>query len=904
MSDDQATPAPLLCPRCARESTGDFRFCPYCGAMLEAVVAPLLERRRVVVLFCDLVASTALAASLDPEQVQATLSAYHRAARARIESYGGTVEKFVGDAVMAVFGAPHAHEDDAERAVGAALDVLADVAAQRAPDGTALVARIGIHLGETAVTVTADVSGGEAYVAGDVVNAAARLQTLAEPGTVVVSAPVAEAAGARFELEEREPQRVKGIAEPLEHWRVLGPTRRALPARMPDLVDRTVELPLLEALLAEVVEQRSARMVSISGAPGMGKSRLVHELSTRAAARDDGVRWLTGGCLPYGDGITFWALAEVLKELAGVLDSDRADLVREKVEALLPGDGEAAWLRSRLLPLLGVDSSPVERHELFAAWTRALELAAAARPTVVVLEDLHWADPAMLDFVEHVHDQHLEVPLLVVLTFRSQLLSRRPSWTGWSSPSLELAPLTAEETEQLMTADLDAGDLAPETMAAFLERADGNPLFAQEFARLLRDREAAGSSGPGADASLPVPTSVHALVGARLDVLSLSERVVVRDASVVGRVFWSGAVAAMSDQSTDVVERVLDSLVDKGVVLAHPESSMGGEREYSFGHAVLRDVAYERASRSRRLEAHLVAMRWIEHATEGRVDEVAEVLVHHASTALDLAELSGAVDEQAAARTATRRYAIAAARRALGLDPGRALLLVDLARGLGDDGVERDPEVLLLWGRAALVAGRIREAREPMLSCVAWLREHGRGDELVDALVVLGNVHYQLGETADGLAADQEAVEVARSSAPARLPFVTSNLAMTYAALADPAGLALADEEVDRAEAAGQAPQDIALRARATLRLMAGDARGLDDHDRAIELISRSGSSPMALAYAMNGRVEGVWAVRGPVEAVAAADETIAFMRARGVENAALDGGQPAPAAAGDGTTA
>ena len=877
-----------LCARCGCRSDPKFTFCPHCGTALAAQqVVPVLERRRVVVLFCDLVGFSELASESDPEDVQSLLARYHRAVRGRIESFGGIVEKFAGDAVMAVFGAPEAHEDDPERAVGAALDALAALdLLNRRTDGVPLHARIGVHLGETVVAVTADPTQGEAFVTGDVVNMAARLQSVAPVDAVAVSRAVVQATNRRFTFSPLTPVKVKGRATPLEHWRVEGATVVTAVVALPALVGRRHELEALTSALDLVVEQRGSQVVALVAGPGLGKSRLLAEFRATTRARRGGVAWLQGRCLPYGDGVTFWALGEILKGFVGILDSDDSEVARAKLEQVLPGEGEPAWLRARLLPLLGVDSRPVDREELFAAWSRTLALCSQDGPAVVVLEDLHWADPALLEFTKTLAAQSLEGPLLIVFSLRPGLLDRHPQWLSESTTTIRLAPLTANETEQLIGSELDGGRLPTDTRRAFLERAEGNPLYALEFARLLHDRQLVDADGalrPGV--RIPVPDGVHALVSARLDTLSMSERGVLQDAAVVGKVFWSGAIATMSDRNRSVVERILETLEAKGVVHQRPTSSVAHEREYAFGHAVLRDVTYGRASRARRIRAHLSAMRWIESASGSRVDEVAEVLVHHATTALDLAESSGDHEAIAEARTGTRTYALAAARRALGLDAVRSLQLLDLARSLTPEGEVEEPEVLLTWSRAALAADRVRDALLVVSGCVSQLRESGSSVEvLADALMVLGDLRYKVGDSQGALAADGEAADLSRTlPAAADHTDAVANLALTLAALADPTGLDVAQEAERRASDAGEPIPLPALRARGMLRLQMGDPGGLVDHDEAVRRLHSVDSAPGSLANAMNGRVEAVWAVEGPTAAVQACAEAIEFADSRGL---------------------
>src|SRR5829696_5719692 len=433
------------CAACGQDNPGGFRFCGACGASLAGPArVPAEERRLVTVLFCDLVGFTARSDQADPEDVGALLRPYHARLRAEIERLGGTLDKFIGDGVMAVFGAPIAHEDDPERAVRCALGMLAAV------QELDLAVRVGITTGEVLV----DLAPGAATegVVGDVVNTASRLQGVAPAGGVVVGEATFRATRRLFDYQELGAVQVKGKANPVPIWRLEGPRGRTgvEPEAGTPLVGRQAELGLLEGAWLEAVRTATPRLVTVTGAPGVGKSRLVRELAAVLDERPELVTWRQGRCLPYGDGITFWALGEIVKAQAGILESDPPAEVTAKLEAavaaLVADPADAEWLKARIAPLLGLvdpGAARVERSESFAAWRRLVEEMAASRPLVLVVEDLHWADPAMLEFLEHLCASAAGVGLLVVVTARPELFERQPAWGAGvpGATSVAVAPL-------------------------------------------------------------------------------------------------------------------------------------------------------------------------------------------------------------------------------------------------------------------------------------------------------------------------------------------------------------------------------------------------------------------------------------------------------------------------------
>ena len=689
------------------------------------------ERKVVTVLFADLVGFTARAEELDPEDVEAILRPYHELLRGELERFGGTVEKFIGDAVMAVFGAPVAHEDDPERAVRAALAIRDQIV----DDGT-LEVRVAVNTGEALVTVDARPEAGEGMVAGDVVNTAARLQSAAPTNAVLVGETTYRATQEAIEYREQPAVEAKGKSDPIPVWEAVNPRARvAVELRAPatPLVGRGRERDLLLGTFERVRADRSTQLFTIVGVPGIGKSRLVAELYAEIERDPELTRWRQGRSLPYGEGGAFWALAEMVKAEAGILDGDSgADAERklhDALAALVPPE-DADWLAARLRPLVGLDAPAGTRDESFAAWRRFAEALADRRPTVLVFEDLHWADDDLLDFVDELVEWIEDVPLFVVGTARPELLDRRPDWGGGkrNAFTLSLPPLGDDDTARLLGSLLDRSVLPADTQQALLARAGGNPLYAEQFARMFAER--------GDPAELP--ETVQGIIAARLDSLATEEKRVLLDAAVLGKTFWVGALAA------DDAEALLHGLQRKEFVRRERRSSVVGEQEYSFTHLLVRDVAYGQIPRAERAERHVRAASWIESLSAERSEDRAELLAHHYLAAIELTRAAGGeVDELAdraldalleaadhaqklSAFTRAERHALAALGLAREDDArrGRALLARATAQGeLGNpECVEHALEAVRLF--AAL--GEVEHAARAETAAANWLWNYGR----------------------------------------------------------------------------------------------------------------------------------------------------------------------------------
>ena len=658
--------AMTACPTCGSENPNGARFCNGCGARLGSTAAPSAreERKVVTVLFADLAGFTARAETLDPEDVRAFLLPYYDVLTSEIERHGGHVDRFLGDGVMALFGAPTAHEDDPERAVRAALRIL-----ERIPGlGLDLHVRLGVNTGPV---LFAAGSGGERddAVTGDAVNTAARLQALAPMDGVVVGEPTYRATSHLFAYEALPPALVKGKAEPVAVFRPTAPLARppgVLRAETTPFVGRDLELSLLVGLFERARSTPSVELVTIVAEPGLGKSRLVRELARRVEVLPDPVTWRVGRCLPYGDGISLWALGEIVKSHAGILDTDDQATLAAKLEAVLvePDPSMRTWMKERLAPLVGLESTtqPPVQEEAFTAWRRFLEQVAQGGPTVLVVEDLHWADDTLVAFLAHLADRAAGLPLLLVTTARPELEERHPAWLSRTRRStvLSLAALPDRAMTTLVAASIP--DASPELLASVLERAAGSPLYAEQLAAMLRDQDLPIAGGAMDEDA--IPASIAALLAARIDALPPETKGILLDAAVVGRTFWSGAVAALAGLGRTDVEAHLAELVRRELVRPVLPSTMVGEAEYTFWHALLRDVAYGELTRRARLAKHRATAAWITTRAGAARGEDAEIIVAHLDRALELATATGTTGTVTELRESMVRYGRLAAERA------------------------------------------------------------------------------------------------------------------------------------------------------------------------------------------------------------------------------------------------
>ena len=647
-----AAPLAVACPACGAPNQPGEKFCGECATLLPAAgtgapalaagrhpaagpaPAPVAERRLVSVLFADLVGFTPFAEEKDPEEVRELLGRYFDLAREVIERYGGTVEKFIGDAVMALWGAPVAQEDDAERAVRAALELADAVPAL----GPGIRARCGVLTGEAAVNFGAV---GQGLVAGDLVNTAARLQSAAPPGSVLVGESTMQATSAAIAYEEAGEQVLKGKTAPVPAWRALrvvaergGRGRSDLPE--PPFVGRDEELRMLKDAVTAVGRDRRARLVSITGPGGIGKSRLAWELEKWADGVTETLYWHRGRSPSYGEGISFWALGEMIRRRAGLAESDDQATTRERIAAtvaeLVPSDEDRRWVEPALLTLLGLEPAPAGgRDVLFAAWRIFFERIAERGTTILLFEDLQWADSGLLDFIEQLLAWSRSSPILVVTLARPELFDRRPGWgaAARSLTTLALEPLSAEAMRELLEGFVPG---LPETaVAAILGRADGIPLYAVETVRALvaegRLEMSEGRYHPVGDlATLAIPDTLRSLIASRLDALEPADRALIQVAAVLGQSFTLAGLVATTGDDRESLHGRLATLVRRELLSLEADPRSPERGQYTFVQSLIREVAYATLARRDRRDRHLAVARWYESLGD---EELAGALASH-----------------------------------------------------------------------------------------------------------------------------------------------------------------------------------------------------------------------------------------------------------------------------------
>lgn len=883
------------CASCGFQFDGEFRFCPECGAAVAATPLSAADERKIVTaLFCDLVGFTALSESADPEDVDRMLTRYFAMARSAIEAFGGVVEKFIGDAVVGVFGVPAAHEDDPERAIRAGLRIAEEAEHLTSLDGGPLRLRVGINTGETLVRLGVVPGSGERFLAGDAINTASRIQSVAPLMGVAVGHSAYDATRAVFEYADLPPAILKGKTEPVAVFHAITPRARLGTdvTRVHDgpFVGREIDLALLKGVFDKTVAASTVHLVTIVGEPGMGKSRLVAELSRYVDSRREFVTWRQGRCPPYGEGVTFWALGEIVKAHAGILDTDPAEVALSKLDVVLPDVEQKAWLRQRVLPLLGIEaSSRAEQGEQFTAWRTFLESVAETGPTVVVFEDVHWADPAMLAFIEDLADHAEGVPLILVATARPELFERHPDYARGrrNSTTVTLTPLNEGDTARLVGALLNTVAVPKDLHSPLVERAGGNPLFAEEYVRLLQDRDLIehidGEVRLRSGAELPLPDSVQALIAARLDTLTPDRKARLADAAVIGKVFWAGAVAAMAGTGEDLVMAVMRDLSRMALVRPVHRSSLMAQQEFTFSHVLTRDVAYAQIPRASRAARHVAAATWIEAQSGDRVEDVSEQLAHHYTVALDLAVATSDHELADRVRPPTLRFLLAAGERALGLDAAAAMVHLHRALALasGEDGMRA--RVLVAYGLASQYTGDLQRAQVAFEEAVALFRAAGDVEAAVDTLAELFPVLRHQGDPRWWSVPD-EMLALAATLPPGQVHVrIYSQVAFVEGLLGHyDQSIEHATKALYLAEELGLPTPPRALAFRGLFRSQIGDLGAIDDLRQAIAVATAAGRGRDAaitftyLAEATNG-------LRGPAAALAAAEEGIAFTETRGL---------------------
>jgi class 3 adenylate cyclase/tetratricopeptide (TPR) repeat protein len=776
--------------------------------------APAAERRLVSVLFADLVGFTTLSEGRDSDEVRELLSRYFDASRRLIELYGGTVEKFIGDAVMAVWGTPTATEDDAERAVRAALDLVAAVTALGDEIGMPdLRARAGVLTGEATVTVGAD---GQGMVAGDIVNTASRIQSLAEPGQVLVGEPTRRATEPTIVYEDAGEHELKGKIGLHRLWRavrVVSGARGSLKSEGLEapFVGRDRELRQIKDLFHAAADERRAHLVSVTGIAGIGKSRLVWEFYKYFDGLAQVVYWHRGRCLSYGEGVTYWALADMVRMRCRISEDESSDAALAKLAAVLDEHvrepDERRFVEPRVAHLIGLEEgSAFSREDLFAAWRTFFERLADVYPTMLVFEDMQWADASLLDFIEYLLDWSRQSPLFVVTAARPELLDRRETWGAGKRnfTSMYLEPLSESAMRSLLEGLVPG---LPDTLRdQILARAEGVPLYAMETVRMLLDRghlvrEGSVYRPAGPVSALEVPETLHALIAARLDGLSDDERRVVQDGAVLGKTFTRNAVEALSGIGAAQVEGVLHALVRKEVlsIQADPRSPEHGQ--YGFLQDLMRRVAYEMLSMRDRRERHLAAADYLER-TLADDDEIVEVLASHyidAYTAVPDADGADAV------RLRASELLVRAGERAESLGaPTEAQRYYTRAAELSETPLDEAG----LLGRAAQMAFRAaaQEAASDLAERAHALYEAaGQRGAAARVLIIRSRVDQAQGRIDEALERMQRAYDVLRDEPPDEsFASLTSRLAGARYFTGDLEGCAtLVEEALDVAEALG-----------------------------------------------------------------------------------------------------
>lgn len=834
-------------------------FCTGCGTPVGSAqnATSSEDRRQVSVLFIDMVGFTQYAELTDPEQVRGLQQEYFSATKQVVRQYGGVVEKYIGDAVMAIFGAPVATENDALRAVLAGLETQRVLSRGRLAGAATF--RAGVATGEALVDVTAARDGGQAIVAGDVVNTASRLQAMAPPGGVLIDATTADATAEDIEYDEQPPQLLKGRSSTSRVFLALSARlhRRGRDESTP-MVNRDHERGLLITALHRTIRDHSPQLVTVFGPAGIGKSRMLRELFRHAERIPDvEICWRVGHCPPYGENVTYSALAEIVKAQVGVLDTDDEATTRDRLKISLQAmtdTKEAARLADALGPLVGLPGAGLTPGETESAWRRFLLALTTKAPTVLVFEDMHWADEAMLRFVEMLGSMGPGVPLLVVATARPELRERRPDWTSavTGAVSISLGPMHDEHIAAMYGLMFGQAVFPDASVAPLVELAGGNPLYAHEFVRMLVERgelRPVGANWALADGdATPMPQTVQAVIANRLDLLDPTDRSVLQAAAVVGTQFWPGAVAAALGTPVDVVTRSLHRLQQRDLVAEHATSAMAGEPEYGFRHVLVRDVCYQRLPRAERVSRHQRSADWLERVSENRANDLAEVLANHRWAAHEIARTLG-MDPTPYAPSARSALHLAA-RRAYTLHAlGTAATLVDRALSLK---LDPDPKLELFSAELALFrdgdAFLNNGGVEQLTDLAKQLSQADEASGEARALTLLGTAAWSRADRAATLSYLDQAV--------ARYEQLPESLEKAEALL-ELARARMMDYETEPAIAAAETAAGIAdrmglaeVRANARItsalsRYLAGDPTGfgelelLTDHCREHRLTSR-----------------------------------------------------------------
>jgi class 3 adenylate cyclase/tetratricopeptide (TPR) repeat protein len=782
------------CPRCGADVSTSARFCIACGAAVtskaEAPRAPdaataaraAEQRRTVTVLFADLSGFTSVAERLDHEAVKTLIERCLTRFAREVERFGGRVDKYIGDSVMAVFGAPIAHEDDPERAVRAALGMQAAMAElnQRlvSEHGFEFALRVGVNTGE----VLAGKLGDGYTVLGDAVNVASRLQTSSSPGTIIVGQRTQRATDEVVDYLSLEPLALKGKAEPVPAWRVLGLAGTGSGARgvrrETPLIGRHDELAALEMQVARVTRTGEPRIVTVLGEAGVGKSRLLRELTRSLAARNPPVLLYTGRCLPFGSGLVYWPLREMLRSECSIDDGDAAELAWAKLShrlgPLTTSDSEREQLIRRVAPLallLGIDAPDAApdrrdqtqhaRESLFAAVRSYLEAIVQRETLVLAWEDIHWADEGMLDLIEYL-SQWLRAPVLQVCLAREDLLERRPGWgaSRRTTTSLFLDPLTSAHTRDLIGNLLSDAVATPDVLQALAERAGGNPLFAEEMVQRLAEE--------GSAKATELPDTVQGLLAARLDSLAPLERKLVAHAAVIGQTFWEGALLSVAEAKRTEVQSALNTLREKDIIVPSESARLAGEQELAFKHVLIREAAYAMLPKAVRARKHYEVGAFIEQRAGERPEQVAALLAEHYSRAAALGEEvhldTGELD---ALRAKALQFLEAAGDAASALYSNReALAHYEAAAALAAKDPARRERIHERQGDLALRLGRIDNAIDVWQQALDYHQQRGDLECVAELHRKIGAALAHKGERTEAIRHHQQGINLIKDGSP------------------------------------------------------------------------------------------------------------------------------------------
>ena len=790
-----------------------------------------MERKLATVLFVDLVGSTAMITGTDPEVARRRVQQYFDRVSHCVVTHGGIVEKFAGDAVMAAFGVPQAHEDDAERAVRAALSILESVRE------LGLDVRIGIESGEVVV----DDASESTFATGEALNIAARLQQAAPVNSIMIGPGAHRLTLGRFEVEDEGPVEIRGRAEPVWAWRIIcltgGPDRAGV--RRAPLVGRDAELDLLENTYSRAVRDRRAHLFTIYGDPGVGKSRLTNEF----VGSLEGATVLYGRALPYGEGVTYSALSDMVKTAAGIADDDPLDDALEKLRDCCPDEAVADLLALASGVLEAVKG---ERNQQEIAWAARewAEKLAEPQPLVLVFEDIHWAEDALLELIEHMSTWVKNVPILLLCLARPELLDLRPGWSGGRvrATAIELEPLGRADSEALVEALLD-GDLAVGSRQALLDKTEGNPLFVEETVRMLSE-----ANGGGVER---IPDTLQALIAARIDHLPPGGKELLQGAAVMGRIFWKGALGELVLEGTDI-DPLLEDLHLREFVLPEVRSSISGEQAFKFKHVLIREVAYSGLSKAARAGYHQRFAEWLRKRAGEELLEIRAYHLDHA-TAL-LAELDGSPPERLATEAAAALEE--AGRRALAREANAT------ARKLLVRAVELEPTLERRF-QAARAAWRMSEfpvVSPEMQEVLRLAREEGDKDLEARALVALAEVSiFREGDVSRGEELAREALAVAeRDESKVFALEVLNTVAWWRGRLTEGEGYAQEQLEIARRMGRADLESEALLSLAGIYTSRQEDARAEPLIERAKALAEESGSlTARAHAYMQSGELYG-----------------------------------------------